>query len=51
MDMQKGSQFINQYQSHTKPLAKSLTVIDESIFNKDLVTVVLTVLGPDYKMK
>ncbi|KAH0977413.1 hypothetical protein GBA52_027132 [Prunus armeniaca] len=51
MDMQKGSQSIDQYHRHTKPLAESLAAIDKSVFSKDLAIVVLTGLSPDYKMQ
>lgn len=50
MDMQKCSQSIDEYLRHAKSLADALAAINEPIPNKELFTVVLRGLSPNYKM-
>ncbi|XP_021806113.1 uncharacterized protein LOC110750147 [Prunus avium] len=50
MDLQKGTQTVDEYLRHAKSIADSLAAINEPVTNKDLVTSILRGLGPDYKM-
>ncbi|KAI5313738.1 hypothetical protein L3X38_042914 [Prunus dulcis] len=50
MDMQNDPQSIDHNQHNTKPLTDSLVAIDEPVFSKNLVVVVVHGLGPDYKI-
>lgn len=50
MDLQKGTQTVNQYLRQAKSIADSLVGINELIPNKDLVTGILCGLGLDYKL-
>ncbi|XP_021820880.1 uncharacterized protein LOC110762541 [Prunus avium] len=50
MDLQKGTQTVDEYLRHAESIADSLAAINEPVSNKDLVTGILRGLGPDYKM-